>query len=46
MEEKEVLTEEVQEEMKVQDTFNTDTLDVLVDDEDCIIENLEKEDGD
>ena len=30
MEEKEVLTEEVQEEMEVQDTFNTDALDVLV----------------
>ena len=39
MEEKEVLTEEVQEEMEVQDTFNTDALDVLVNGEDCTIEN-------
>ena len=44
MEEKEVLTEEVQEEMEVQDTFNTD---VLVNGEDCTIENQEEvsEDG-
>lgn len=47
MEEKEVLTEEVQEEMEVQDTFNTDALDVLVNSEDCTIENQEEvsEDG-
>lgn len=41
MEEKEILTEEVQE-MEVQDTFNTDNLDVLVEGEDCTVENKEE----
>lgn len=42
MEEKEVLTEEVQEEMEVQTTFNTDGLEVLVEGEDCTVENQEE----
>lgn len=41
MEEKEILTEEVQE-MEVQSTFNTDSLDVLVEGEDCTVENQEE----
>ena len=42
MEEKEVLTEEVQEEMEVQDTFNTDGIDALVEGDDCTVENKEE----
>lgn len=45
MEEKEILTEEVQEEvqeMEVQNTFNTDAMDVLVEGEDCTVENQEE----
>lgn len=41
MEEKEILTEEVQE-MEVQNTFNTDAIDVLVEGEDCTVENQEE----
>lgn len=45
MEEKEILTEEVQE-MEVQNTFNTDSLDVLVEGEDCTVENQEEVEAD
>ena len=37
--------EEVKEELEVQTTVNEDTLENLIDPEDCVIENLEKEDG-
>jgi hypothetical protein len=42
MEEKEVVVEETTEEMEVQSSFNTDSLDVLVDGEDCTVENKEE----
>lgn len=46
MEEKEIVVEEVQEEMEVQSTFNTDNLDVLVEGDDCTVENQEEVDED
>lgn len=42
MEEKEVVVEETQEEMEVQSTFNTDSIEVLVDGDDCTVENKEE----
>lgn len=42
MEEKQVIETEEQEILEVQNTFNTDTLEVLVDGEDCTIENKEE----
>lgn len=42
MEEKEVVVEETTEEMEVQSTFNTDSIEELVDGEDCTVENKEE----
>mgnify|MGYP001088723145 FL=1 len=46
MEEKEIVAEEATneeiKELEVQNTFNTDSIDVLVESEDCIVENQEE----
>lgn len=44
MEEKEVVVEETTEELEVQTTFNEDSIEELIDSENCIIENLDKGD--
>lgn len=44
MEEKEVVVEETTEELEVQNTFNEDSIEELIDSENCIIENLDKGD--
>lgn len=46
MEEKEIVVEETAneeiEELEVQNTFNTDSIDVLVESKDCTVENQEE----
>jgi len=44
MEEKEKVVEEQQEEMEVQDTLNSDSLEELNDSADCTVENKEEVD--